>query len=77
MKLLARPYLDLIWRTPMLRRGAVICVFLALVISAAEIALAAMREADDFDRIIACCYSRNDVELYLSLCPECINHDRG
>lgn len=44
---------------------------------AAEVALAAMREADDFDRIIACCYSRNDVELYLSLCPECINHDRG
>ena len=38
MKLLARPHLDLIWRTPVLRRGAVICVIIALVISSAEIA---------------------------------------
>lgn len=40
MKLLARPYLDLIRRTPVLRRGAVICIVLALVISSAEIAIA-------------------------------------
>jgi ATP-binding cassette subfamily C protein len=40
MNLLASPFLDLIWRTPTLRRGAVICVVLSLVASAAEIAVA-------------------------------------
>jgi len=40
MSLLARPFLDLIWHTPTLRRGAVICVALALVASVAEIAVA-------------------------------------
>jgi O-acetyl-ADP-ribose deacetylase (regulator of RNase III) len=39
--------------------------------AAAEIALAAMREAQGFEKIIACCYSREDAELYLSLCREC------
>ena len=37
---LARPFLALIWRTPTLRRGAVISIVLALVASAAEIAVA-------------------------------------
>ncbi len=37
---LASPFLDLVWRTPALRRGAVVCVALALVSSAAEIAVA-------------------------------------
>ena len=40
MKLLAHPFLDLIWRSPTLRRGAAICVALALVVSIAEIAVA-------------------------------------
>lgn len=40
MKTLATPFLALIWRTPSLRRGAVICITLALVASAAEIAVA-------------------------------------
>ena len=40
MKTLASPFLDLVWRTPLLRRGAVICVVLSLVASIAEIAVA-------------------------------------
>jgi ATP-binding cassette, subfamily C, bacterial len=40
VKSLSGPYLALIWRLPALRRGAVICVALALVASAAEIAVA-------------------------------------
>ena len=40
MKPLASPFLALIWRTPALRRGAIICVALSLVSSAAEIAVA-------------------------------------
>ena len=40
MKLLAGPFLALIWRTPTLRRGGVICVVLALVTSVAEITVA-------------------------------------
>ena len=44
---------------------------------AAEIALAAMREAERFDKIIACCYSRDDAELYQRLCPECTNDVAG
>jgi ATP-binding cassette subfamily C protein len=40
VKLLARPFLELIWRQPSLRRGAVVCVVLALVASVAEIAVA-------------------------------------
>jgi ATP-binding cassette subfamily C protein len=39
LKLLAAPYLALIWRTPELRRGAIACVALALVAAAAEIAV--------------------------------------
>jgi len=39
---------------------------------AAGIALTAMRAArGDFDRIVACCFSEADVELYRLLCPEC------
>lgn len=40
MKLLVCPYLFLIWRTPVSRRGASVCVVLALLSSAAEIAVA-------------------------------------
>ncbi len=40
MTFLARPFFDLIWRTPDLRRGSLVCVALALVSSAAEIAVA-------------------------------------
>ena len=40
MNLLAGPFLKLIWRTRILRRGAMVCVVLALVASAAEIAVA-------------------------------------
>jgi len=40
VKTLASPFLALIWRTPTLRRGAIICVALALVASVAEIAVA-------------------------------------
>ena len=40
MKTLAGPFLALIWRTPTLRRGATVCVALALFASAAEIAVA-------------------------------------
>jgi ATP-binding cassette subfamily C protein len=40
MNLLASPFLKLIWRTPALRRVAVICVALALIAAAAEIAVA-------------------------------------
>jgi len=39
---------------------------------AAEIALAEMRSAsDDFDVIMACCFSQPDAELYQSLCADC------
>jgi len=40
MKLLASPFLSLIWRTPALRRGTIICVALALIAATAEIAVA-------------------------------------
>ena len=40
MRFLAQPYLELIWRSPSLRRGALICVALASVSAAAEIAVA-------------------------------------
>ena len=40
MKLLASPFLDLIWRTPALRRSTIICVALALIAAVAEIAVA-------------------------------------
>jgi ATP-binding cassette subfamily C protein len=40
MKLLAGPFLELVRRTPILRRSAAICVALALIASAAEIAAA-------------------------------------
>ncbi len=40
MNLLATPFFGLIWRTPPLRRGAMACVLLALLASAAEIAVA-------------------------------------
>ncbi len=40
MKSLASPFLETIWRTPALRRSAIACVALALLASAAEIAVA-------------------------------------
>ena len=40
MNLLASPFLKLIWRTHALRRVAIICVALALIAAAAEIAVA-------------------------------------
>ncbi|MBA1443500.1 MAG: O-acetyl-ADP-ribose deacetylase [Chromatiales bacterium] len=40
---------------------------------AAAIALAAMREwVDDFEKIIACCFSAADADRYRKLCRECI-----
>ncbi|OOZ37429.1 macro domain-containing protein [Solemya velesiana gill symbiont] len=38
---------------------------------AALIALDAMRNAEDFDEIIACCFSSQDADLYRSLCDTC------
>ena len=40
MNTLASPFLDLIWRTPALRRGTIVCIALALIASVAEIAVA-------------------------------------
>jgi len=40
MKFLATPFLNLVWRVPSLRRDAIICIVLALIASAAEIAVA-------------------------------------
>jgi O-acetyl-ADP-ribose deacetylase (regulator of RNase III) len=40
---------------------------------AAEIALAAMQAAlEDFEQIIACCFSPADRDLYLARCPDCV-----
>jgi O-acetyl-ADP-ribose deacetylase (regulator of RNase III) len=40
---------------------------------ATAIALAAMHEAlPDFGGIVACCFSREDAELYASLCQDCV-----
>lgn len=40
--------------------------------AAAQIALEVMRaEREDFDQIIACCFSPEDAAIYKSLCPEC------
>jgi O-acetyl-ADP-ribose deacetylase (regulator of RNase III) len=39
---------------------------------AARIALDVMRPAsEDFDEIIACCFSQGDAAIYRRLCPEC------
>ncbi|MCB1758860.1 MAG: O-acetyl-ADP-ribose deacetylase [Gammaproteobacteria bacterium] len=38
---------------------------------ATVIALRAMREAKGFGRIIACCFSAEDAQLYRQLCDEC------
>ena len=41
--------------------------------AAAEIALAAMHRAkDEFDEIIACCFSAEDRDLYRALCSDCV-----
>ena len=40
MKLPISPFYQVIWRTPVLRRAAIICIALALIASAAEIAVA-------------------------------------
>jgi len=40
---------------------------------ATAIALAAMHETlSDFSEIIACCFSRDDADLYASLCHDCV-----
>jgi O-acetyl-ADP-ribose deacetylase (regulator of RNase III) len=42
--------------------------------AAAEVALSVMRVwLEEFDEIIACCFSESDAALYRSLCPECID----
>lgn len=38
--MLGFPYINLIWREPVLRKGAVVCVVLALIASGAEVAMA-------------------------------------
>ena len=38
--MLAGPFISFIWRSPSLRRGAIVCVGLALIVSAAEVAVA-------------------------------------
>lgn len=39
---------------------------------ATTIALEAMRQAkDEFDEIIACCFSHKDLDLYAALCADC------
>ncbi|MES9967901.1 MAG: macro domain-containing protein, partial [Sedimenticola sp.] len=38
---------------------------------AATIALDVMGSAEDFEEIIACCFSEQDAELYRSLSDEC------
>jgi ABC-type multidrug transport system fused ATPase/permease subunit len=40
MKFLATPFLNLVWCAPSLRRDAIICIVLALIAAAAEIAVA-------------------------------------
>ncbi len=41
---------------------------------AVEVALSAMRRhVEDFDQIIACCYSEADAERYRTRCPECLD----
>jgi O-acetyl-ADP-ribose deacetylase (regulator of RNase III) len=40
---------------------------------AAKIALGAMKVArDDFDEVVACCFSAEDAELYSALCLDCV-----
>lgn len=40
---------------------------------AAKIALSAMKAArDDFDEIVACCFSATDAELYSAFCLDCV-----
>ncbi|MEW8029820.1 MAG: O-acetyl-ADP-ribose deacetylase [Candidatus Thiodiazotropha sp.] len=39
---------------------------------AAEVALSVMKAwKEEFDEIVACCFSEADADLYRSLCPEC------
>lgn len=41
--------------------------------AAAQIALDTMQAAaGDFDEIVACCFSADDVEIYRQLCPDCL-----
>ena len=40
---------------------------------AAKIALSAMKAArDDFDEVVACCFSDSDAELYSAFCLDCV-----
>ena len=44
--------------------------------AAVEVALSVMRRYEqDFDEIIACCYSAADSERYRASCPECLASD--
>jgi O-acetyl-ADP-ribose deacetylase len=46
--------------------------------AAARIALAAMWDAaDDFEEIVACCFSSEDAAIYMGLCPECRNRTKA
>ena len=42
---------------------------------AARIAVAAMRDAVDFEEIVACCFSAEDAALYHIVCPECLSEE--
>jgi len=45
---------------------------------AAAIALGVMQsERNDFDEIIACCFSDRDAEVYRALCPDCPSVEAG
>jgi len=44
--------------------------------AAAEIALDVMQaERKEFDEIVACCFSRQDAEIYRGLCPACLSDE--
>lgn len=46
--------------------------------AAAQIALEAMRSGrDDFDEIVACCFSPEDAATYRTLCPDCRSNMGG
>jgi O-acetyl-ADP-ribose deacetylase (regulator of RNase III) len=43
---------------------------------AAEVALSVMQEWQErFKRIVACCFSQDDADLYLRLYPDCVADD--
>ena len=43
---------------------------------AAELAIKVMKTyKDDFEEIVACCFSQGDADLYHDKCPECLRED--